>query len=71
MPKVVEDYGLNKKRHNKSWLVYLATATKQKVRKEVKGFPMELNGLSIVSKLDILPLVSYDALIRMDWIKHH
>lgn len=71
MPKVVKDYDLNKKRHDKSWLVQLATRTKWKVSEVIKECPMELNGFSTVAELNILSMGSCDALIRMDWLEKH
>ena len=32
-------------------------------------FPIELNGILTKVDLNILPLVSYDALIGMDWLE--
>ena len=36
MPHICEQYLLDKKKHNKSWLVQLATCTKRKVNEVVK-----------------------------------
>lgn len=68
-PKIVEGCGLRKKKHDKSWLVQLATRTKRKVREVVSEFRIEINGVPIVVDLNILPMGSYNSIIRMDWIE--
>ena len=70
-PKVVESCSLGKVKHNKSWLVQLATRTKLKVSEVAMEFPIELNGLLTKVNLNMLPLGSYDALIGMDWLEKH
>jgi hypothetical protein len=67
-PRVVESLQLLRSKHGKSWLVQLATGTKRKVMKMVKSCPVDMNGLSTRDELNILPLVSYDCLIGMDWL---
>lgn len=69
--KVVKRCGLRKKRHDKPWLVLQATNKKRNVSEVVKECTIELNVFPIVAELNTLPLGSYNALIRMDWMKHH
>jgi hypothetical protein len=53
-------------------LVQLATGTKRRINDIVKGCPISLNGVNTVVDMNIIPLRSYDTLIRMDWLdKHH
>ena len=42
---IVENYKLNKVKHNKSWLVQLATGTKQNVVEIVKGCMITMDGM--------------------------
>ena len=70
-PKLVEGYSLRKVKHNKSWLVQLATGTKRKVSEVVVECPIELNGLHTHADLNVLPLGYYDVLIGMDWLERH
>jgi hypothetical protein len=65
-PRVVEIFHLSIRKHEKYWLVQLATGTKRKVTKLVKSCPMEMNGLSIKAELNVFPLCSYDCLVGMD-----
>jgi hypothetical protein len=38
----------------------------------VRGFPLSLNGVNTIVYMNIIPLGSYDILIRMDWLdKNH
>jgi hypothetical protein len=53
-------------------LVKLTTGTKRKIKEIVKGFPINLNGVSTNVDMNIIPLGSCDILIGMDWLdKHH
>jgi hypothetical protein len=70
-PRVVESLHLSRIKHEKSWLVQLATGTKRKVTKLVKSCPVEMKGLSTKDELNILPLGSYDCLIVMDSLDQH
>jgi hypothetical protein len=70
-PRGVESLQLLRNKHEKSWLVQLATGTKRKVTELVKSCPVDMNGLSTKSKLNILPLGSYECLIGMDWLEQH
>jgi hypothetical protein len=70
-PRVVESLHLSRTKHEKSWLVQLATRTKRKVTELVKSYPVDMKGLSTKDELNILPLGSYDYLIGMDWLDQH
>jgi hypothetical protein len=70
-PRVVESLHLIRSKHEKSWLVQLATGPKRKVTELVKSCPVDMNGLSMKVELNILPLGSYDYLIGMDWLDQH
>jgi hypothetical protein len=70
-PRVVESLHLIRSKHEKSWLVQLATGTKRKVMELVKSCPVDMNGLSTKDDLNILSLGSYDCLIGMDWLDQH
>jgi hypothetical protein len=71
-PKIVERFKLKRCKHEKSWLVQLATGTKRKINELVKDFPVSMNGVGTKEDLNIIPLGSYDFLIGMDWLdKHH
>ena len=65
-PIVVESFHLLRSKHEKSWLVQLATRTKRKFIELFKSCPVDMKGLSIKAELNILPLDSYDCLIGMD-----
>jgi hypothetical protein len=70
-PRVVECLHLTRSKHEKSWLVKLATGTKRKVTKLVKSCSVDMKGMSTKAELNILPLGSYDCLIGMDWLDQH
>jgi hypothetical protein len=70
-PRLVESFHLSRRKHEKSWLVQLATGTRRKFTELVKSCPMDMNGLSTKDELNILPLGSYDCLIGMDWLDQH
>jgi predicted aspartyl protease len=70
-PKMVESLHFPRSKHEKSWLVQLATGVKRKVNEMVKSCLMDMNGLNIGAYLNILPLGSYDCLIGMDWLDQH
>jgi hypothetical protein len=67
-PRVVESFHLSRSKHEKSWLVQLATGTKRKVAELVKSYLVDMKGLSTKDELNILPLGSYNCLIGMDWL---
>ena len=64
--KAVEIFSLKKTKHQKLWLVQLAIGTKRNISELVDKFPLEMGGLSTCANLNILPLGTYDILIRMD-----
>jgi hypothetical protein len=66
--KMVEIFHFPRRNHVKSWLVQLATGDKRKVNEMVNSCHMDMNGLNTKEYLNILPLVSYDCLIGMDWL---
>jgi hypothetical protein len=71
-PKVVDTLHLDKSKLEKSSLVQLSTRTKRRINEIVRGCPINLNGLNAVVDMNIIPLGSYDIIIRMDWLeKHH
>jgi hypothetical protein len=70
-PGIVESNKLKKTRHAKSWLVQLATGTKRKVVDFISDYEFSLGGQNIKTNLNILPLGSYDVIIRMDWLERH
>jgi predicted aspartyl protease len=70
-PKMVESLKLPRSKHEKSWLVQLATGAKRKVNEMVKSCLMDMNGLNTREDLNILHLGSYDCLIGMDWLDQH
>ena len=49
----------------------IATRTKRKVSEVVEKCPLVMNGLVTCVHLNVLPLCSYDVLIRMDWLEVH
>jgi hypothetical protein len=69
--RVVESLQFSRSKHEKSWLVQLATGTKRKSTELVKSCPVDMNGLSTKAELNILPLGSYECLIGMDWLDQH
>jgi hypothetical protein len=71
-PKVVDTFHLKKNNHEKSNLVQLATRTKRRINETAKNYPINLNGVSTNTDMNIIPLGYYDILIGMDWLdKHH
>ena len=68
LPKIVDVCKLGKFKHDKPWLVQLATCTKWKVLEIVKDCKVNLNRFPMKLNLNILPLGSYDILIGMDWL---
>ena len=56
---------------DKLWLVHLATGTKRKVTSIFRNFKVMLNDFITHMNVNILPLLSYDILIGMDWLKGH
>jgi hypothetical protein len=68
---VVESLHLIRRKHEKSWLVKLASGTKRKVTELVKSCSVDMKGMRTKAELNILPLGSYDFLIGMDWLDQH
>ena len=56
VPNIVGLCKLGKVKHDKPWLVQLATDTKQKVSEIVKECEVKLNGFLTKVNLNILPL---------------
>jgi hypothetical protein len=52
-------------------LVQLATRTKRNINEIVKGFPINMNGVSTNAGMNIISLGSYDILFKMDWLDQH
>ena len=57
------------KKFEKYWLVQLATRTKIKVVSYVENCDMFMSQFKTQVKLNVLPLVSYDVLIGMEWME--
>ena len=57
-PRVVEICAFKKLKHNKSWLVQLATGTKRKVSEVVEKCPLVMDGLVTYADMNVLPLDS-------------
>ena len=55
-PKIVDVCKLGKVKHDKTWMVQLATGTKQKVLEIVKECEVDLNGFPLKVNLNILPI---------------
>jgi len=70
-PKPVERFKLNRCKHEKSWLVRLATRTKRIINELIKECPINMNGTNTKAYLNIILLGSYDCLIGMDWLENH
>jgi hypothetical protein len=51
---VVEGLHLSRSKHEKSWLVQLATGIKRKVTELVKSCPKDMKGLSTKAELNIV-----------------
>ena len=65
-PNIVDTCKLKKVKHEKPWLVQLATSTKRKVSELVRDCEVDINGFPAKVDLNILTLGSYDVLICMD-----
>ena len=71
LPKIFDVCKLGKVKHDKPWMVQLATGTKHKVLEIFNDCEVNLNGFPTRVNLNILPLGSYDILISMDWLEQH
>ena len=54
-PRMVEIFHLPRSKHEKSWLIQLATRANRKVVELVKSCPLDMNGLNKRVELNILP----------------
>jgi len=70
-PVLVDNCGLRKEVHAKSWLVQLATSTKKRVHHWVRACAFELNCMLTTTHLNVLPLGSYSMLLGMHWLYLH
>ena len=70
-PKIVDVCKLGKVKHDKPFMVQLATCMKHKVSEIVKDCEVNLNGFSMKVNLNILPLGSYGIVISMDLLEQH
>jgi hypothetical protein len=70
-PDVVESNKLKKLKHEKSWLVQLATGTKRKMVDFTFYLEFILDGQRISTNLNIILVGYYDMIIRMDWLEQH
>ena len=70
-PGFVEMCALKKSNPRRSWLVQLATRTKEKFSEVVRECPLVMNGHVTYEDLNVLPPSSYDILIGMDWLEAH
>jgi len=70
-PKVVENCKLQLVKFKNPWLVQLATGAKRRVLAKINNCSLTIAGQPVVADLNVLPLGSYDVLIRMDWLEKH
>jgi hypothetical protein len=70
-PKVVERFIFPRRKHEKYWMVQLATRAMRKVVELVKSCRVDMNGISTKVDLNIFPLGSYEYKIGMDWLDQH
>jgi hypothetical protein len=71
-PKIVDTFHLMKSKLERSWLVQLAIGTKRRIIETIRGCLINMNGVNTNVDINIIPLGSYDILIRMIWLdKHH
>jgi predicted aspartyl protease len=68
---IVELNKLKNKKHEKYWIVQLETSAKIKVVNFIYDIEFNLYGQKIRTNMNILPLGSYDMIIRMDWLEQH
>jgi hypothetical protein len=68
---IVEIFHFKRSKHKKYWLVKLATGDKRKINELVKDCLIDMNGLNTKVDIDIIPLGSFDYLIRIDWLEKH
>ena len=70
-PKIIEKCHSQVTKFKIMWLVKLATGAKRRVTTKIDNFPIVLENHPIKTNLNVLPLGSYDILIRMDWLEKH
>ena len=61
---------MKKSKYKGSWFLQLAIGIK-KVSEVVMKCPLVMDGLVTCADINVLPLGSYDVLIRMDWLEAH
>eukprot|EP00253_Pinus_taeda_P027395 PITA_27395 len=69
--ELVDKCYLRKEVHVESWLVQLATCTKNIVHHWVRTCAFELNGMPTTTHLNVLPLGLYIMILGMDWLYLH
>jgi hypothetical protein len=67
-PHTIDKCKLQPIRHVNPWLLQLATGTKRKLAEVIPAYQFIMDGFPTQATLNILPLVSYDLLIGMDWL---
>jgi len=65
-PRTVELCQLNSVKHEKPWMVQLATGEKRKVTNFITNCEVQLQDHKTKINLNVLPLGSYDMIIGMD-----
>jgi hypothetical protein len=68
---VVDSFSLHRNKHANAWLVQLSTGTKRKVVEVVEAYLIDMDGNQTQVVLNILPIVSYDGLLWIDWLSFH
>jgi hypothetical protein len=70
-PALVEENTLKREKHAKSCLAQLANGTKRKVKYFLYDCDLSIDGQNTKSNINVLPLGSYDIIIKMDWLEKH
>ena len=65
-PSLVELNKLKKVKNDKYWLVEIAKRSKRKVTYFIANYELSINSQSTKLNMNILPLGSYDIIIKMD-----
>ena len=68
---MMENCQITKVRHARPWSVQRANAEKRKVTKFVANCEISIHDNVTRINLNILPLVSYDMIIGMDWLEKY
>lgn len=71
IPKVVEHCKLKPIKFKNLWPVQRDIGSKRQVLAKVNNCSLKIVGQPIMADLNVLPLGSYDVLIRMDWLEKH